>query len=105
MSVFKIIGTITRTVSDDAGNRVERQYQNQFRLVRIPGNKNPGVSPDVYKNAARRIISRMALGLGFVEQDYASSFVCNDSAINDSETLAKLPSFSEYGDSRPFDLA
>ena len=105
MSVFKIIGTIARVVSDDNGNRVEKTYQNQFRLVRIPGNKNPGVNPEIYKNAARRIISRMAHNLGYVEEDYSSSFVCNDSAINSESALNALPSFSEYGSSQPFDLS
>lgn len=105
MSVFKIVGRVARTVSGHDGERIERVYDNQYLLVRINGNKPSGIHPDVYKRAASRVLARMAHTLGFVETEYQSTFVCNDSAINSPESLAQLPSFSEYGGSANFDLA
>lgn len=105
MAIFKIIGRIARTVSDDAGNRVERVYDAQYRLIRVAGNKPAGIHPDVYKNGIIRSISRMARTIGFVESEYQSAFICNDSAINSPESLSQLPSFNGYSESDNFDLA
>lgn len=105
MSVFKIVGRIARTVSGHDGERIERVYDNQYLLIRINGNRPAGIHPDIYKNGASRILSRMAHNLGFIQGEYSAEYLCNDSAINSPESLAKLPSFSEYGSSQNFDLA
>lgn len=105
MSVFKIVGRIARTVSGNNGERIEKVYDNQYLLIRINGNKPSGIHPDTYKQAASRVIARMAKTLGFVDSEYRSEFICNDAAINSPQALAQLPSFSEYGTSDNFDLA
>jgi hypothetical protein len=103
MSIYKIVGTMARVVSDDAGNRVERVYYGKYRLIRIPGIKPAAMGDEKYKIGFIRAIARMAKQLGFIE--YQSEWVCNDSAINSAEAIQRLPSFDGYNGSDNFDLA
>ncbi len=90
MAIFKIIGTVIRTIDNAQGKREERK-ENQYRLIRIAGNKPAMVHPDVYKNAASRAVKRAADYLGF--DSFTSAFICNDSASN---STAHMPEFSGY---------
>jgi hypothetical protein len=90
MAVFKIIGTVIRTVENKAGRREERK-ENQYRLVRITGTKPTHVEPEHYKMGMARAIKNAADYLGF--EFFTSAFVCNDYASN---STANMPEFSGY---------
>ena len=90
MAIFKIKGTVIRTIENKAGKREERK-ENQYRLVRITGIKPPTVEPERYKMGMARAIKRAADYLGFAS--FTSAFVCNDSASN---STAHMPAFYAY---------
>ncbi len=92
MAIFKIVGSIIKTVERD-NKRVDVSYP-AYRLIRIEGNK-PSVYPQqAYENAARRMVTRAASLLGFTSLDRVG-FVCNDSASNACDNL---PAFEAYDD-------
>lgn len=90
MAIFKIIGTVIRTIENKAGKREERK-ENQYRLIRINGIKPAALEPEHYKQGMARAIKRAADYLGFIS--FTSGFVCNDSASNSAQGL---PDFSDY---------
>ena len=90
MAVFKIIGTVIRTVENKAGKREERK-ENQYRLVRITGTKPTHVEPEHYKLGMARAIKHAADYLGF--EFFTSAFVCNDYASN---AAGSMPAFDAY---------
>lgn len=90
MAIFKIIGTVIRTIENKAGKREERK-ENQYRLVRITGIKPPTVEPERYKMGMARAIKHAADYLGF--ESFTSAFVCNDSASN---SAGNMPAFDAY---------
>ena len=90
MAIFKIIGTVIRTIENKAGKREERK-ENQYRLVRITGIKPTNVEPEHYKIGMSRSIKRAADYLGF--EFFTSAFVCNDYESNAAEGM---PAFDDY---------
>ena len=92
MAIFKIIGTIIKTVERD-NQRVDVSYP-AYRLIRINGTKKDNTPAEAYKRGMSRAIMRAAHYLGFSE-GFTSAFVCNDSASNSTD---KLPSFKDYDD-------
>lgn len=91
MAIFKILGTVIRTIENKQGKREERK-ENQYRLVRINGRKPEAVEPEHYKMGMSRSIKHAAEYLGF--SFFTSAFVCNDEAINNCK--GGLPSFGDY---------
>lgn len=90
MAIFKIIGTVIRTIENAQGKREERR-ENQYRLVRINGTKPTALEPEQYKQGMARAIKSAADYLGFAS--FTSAFVCNDYASN---SAASMPAFTEY---------
>lgn len=83
MAVFKIVGTIIRTIERN-GQRQDVVAENQYRLIRLAGVRPAMVDPEIFKNGMRRALTRAAISLGFqIDEALRTAFVCNDSDVTD----------------------
>lgn len=100
MAVFKIIGTIIRTVQakESGGQRKDIALDNQYRLVRINGIKPVNQEPEAYKLGMSRSIRAAAVRLGFLPDSIRSDFVCNDSESTDALPIDPVFNAAEIAD-------
>ena len=85
MAVFKIIGTIVKTIENKEGKREDIIREGQYRLIRIPGIKSSNMDPEQFKYGLYRAIIARARAIGFtINEHIITAFVCNDSQSTDA---------------------
>ena len=99
MAVFKIIGSIVKTIENREGKREDIIRDNQYRLVRLPGRKPGNMDPEQFKLGLMRAIMRTAKEIGFTpEKDIITAFVCNDSESTNALPIPAGFNAAEYDD-------
>lgn len=99
MAVFKIIGTIIKTIENREGKREDIIRDNQYRLIRLPGIKASNINPEQFKLGLMRSIIRAAKEIGFtLEKDIITAFVCNDSDSTNALPIPASFNAAEYDD-------
>jgi len=99
MAVFKIIGSIVKTIENREGKREDIIRDNQYRLIRLPGIKPSHIQPEQFKFGLMRSIIRAAKEIGFtLEKDIITAFVCNDSESTNALPIPAGFNAAEYDD-------
>lgn len=99
MAVFKIIGSIIKTIENREGKREDIIKDGQYRLVRLPGIKPPHIQPEQFKLGLMRSIIKAAKEIGFtLEKDIITAFVCNDSDSTNALPIPASFNAAEYDD-------
>lgn len=99
MAVFKIIGSITRTIENREGKREDVIRDNQYRLIRLPGIKAGNIDPERFKLGLMRSIIKAAQEIGFsIERDIITAFVCNDSDSTNALPIPASFNAADYDD-------